>query len=333
VLPSVDDSSNLDFFIRFDGQEWMRLENFSLGFSQTGSLGGAGGGAGKATATDVHSTLGTSGQLVQLSLDMNSGKHLNNVEIEVYGSGEKPQLVDQYYFEEVLLTSLQTSAGSGGGTAHSLSFDYAAFNRGHVTQDIKGGVGDIDEDGFDFQLAEDADGLGPAIAGNAIGTKMEAVDSLGSSLQYYVSWEGSGGWLELGSFSVGVIQTGSLGGGGGGAGKASASDLHFTLGSSAQLLQLEDALTSGKHLKNLEIEAYHTGEKPQLVDQYYFEDLLVTSLQTSNSAFNSVSVEFGRFSRGHVETDAKGGIGQTTEAGWDFISNEVFHTPVDSDLF
>ena len=289
ALPSVDSSANLEYFIRFEGQDWMRLEGFSLGLSQTGSVGtGGGGGAGKATATDIHTTLGTSGQLVELSADLTSGTHIKNVEIEVYGAGEQQQLVDQYYFEDVLLTGLQTSAAGGGGTAHSLSFDYAAFNRGHVTQDIKGGVGDIAEDGFNFQTANDADGLGPAIAGEAIKAKLENVDSLDANLQYYVSWEGSGGWLELGSFSVGVTQTGSLAsGGGGGAGKASATDLSFTLGSSAELLQLEDALTSGKHLENLEIEAYHVGgDGKQLVDQYVFQDLLVTSLQTTNSVTN-----------------------------------------------
>ena len=104
-------------------------------------------------------------------------------------------------------------------------------------------------------------------------------------------------------------------------------------GSSAELLQLEDALTSGKHLQSLEIEAYHAvgAGKQQLVDQYVFQDLLVTSLQTSNSVSNSVSVDFGEFSRGHVEYDAKG-IGHITEAGWDFVQNTDFSAPVDADL-
>ena len=113
-------------------------------------------------------------------------------------------------------------------------------------------MGDIARDGFNFKTLADADSLGPPIAGDAIKAQLENVDSLDANLQYYVSWEGSGGWLELGSFSVGVTQTGSVASGGGaGAGKASATDLSFTLGSSAQLLQLEDALTSGTHLKNL----------------------------------------------------------------------------------
>ena len=68
----------------------------------------------------------------------------------------------------MLHNGLPTARSQFDGTAHSLSFDYAAFNRGHVTQDIKGGVGDIAEDGFNFEMATDADGLGPAIAGEAI---------------------------------------------------------------------------------------------------------------------------------------------------------------------
>src|SRR5262245_40680965 len=233
VLPSVGSSASLEYFIRFEGQDWRRLEGFSRGLSQTGSLSsGTGGGAGKATATDIHTTLGTSGQLVELSGDLTSGKHISNVEIEVYGGGTEQRLVDQYYFEDVLLTGLQTSAADGDGTAHSLSFVYGAFNRGHVTQDSKGGVDDIARDGFNFETFTEADSLGPPIAGDAIKAKLEDVDSLDANLQYYVSWEGSvssegsGGWLELGSFSVGVTQTGSVASGGGaGAGKASATDL------------------------------------------------------------------------------------------------------------
>ena len=88
----------------------------------------------------------------------------------------------------------------------------------------------------------------------------------------------------------------------------------MTLGSSAELLQLEEALTSGKILDNLEIEAYHVGgDGKQLVDQFVFQDVLVTSLQTTNSVTNQVTVDFAQFSRAHVELNAKGGIGETTE--------------------
>ena len=47
-------------------------------------------------------------------------------------------------------------------------------------------------------------------------------------------------------------------------------------------MQLTEALATGKHLKGVEIEAYVPGgdKGGNLIDQYYFEDVLVTSLST-----------------------------------------------------
>jgi VCBS repeat-containing protein len=330
VLPSVGQDAILDYYIKFEDGAWLELGSFSLGMSNSGGLASGGGaGAGRATAQDVHTVMGSSNQLVELMQTLAQGKHVKDVEIEAYAPGEKAQLVEQYYFEDVLLTSLQTSGSSS--TVHSVSFDYAAFNRGHVTQDDKGGVGAVFEDGWDFQENKDANGIGPAIAGDAAGSKVEG--GFGGELRYYVTFDGAQGWLELDSFSVGLTQTGSLSsGGGGGAGKVQGSALSFSLGSSKELLLLSDALTEGRHLKNLEIEAYKIGEKAQLVDQYYFEDVLVSSLQSAGAS-NSVSVDYLKFSHGHIEQNDKGGLEPAVESGWDFAQNKAFSTSVDSDLF
>jgi VCBS repeat-containing protein len=338
VLPSVSQGADLDYYIRFDhgdgaAAQWLHLESFSWGVSSSIALGGGGMIAGKAIGQDVHAMMGSSNQLVELMQSLAAGKHLEGVEIEAYAPGgdAKPQLVEQYYFEEVLLTSLQSSGSSS--PIHSLSFDYAAFNRGHVTQDAKGGVSNVFEDGWDFQTAKDANGVGPAIVGDAIGSNVEG--GIGGQLQYYVTFTGAQGWLELDSFSVGLTQTGSIVlGGGGGAGVVRGSPLSFSLGSSKELLLLTDGLTEGKHIQNLEIEAYTVGgdSKPQLVDQYYLEDVLVSSLSSSNAS-NHVSVEYGKFSHGHIEQNNKGGLEPAVESGWDFELNKAFSTNVDSDLF
>jgi type VI secretion system secreted protein Hcp len=209
--------------------------------------------------------------------------------------------------------------------------DFAQFSRGHIEYDAKGGEAVTTEAGWDF--VNNIDFSAPVDADLGKDSALPSVDSIANP-EYFIRFEGQD-WMRLEDFSLGLSQTGSLDtGGGGGAGKASATDLSFTLGSSAELLQLEDALTLGKHLKNLEIEAYHVvGDGKQLVDQYVFQDLLVTSLQTANSVANQVTVDFAQFSRGHIEYDAKGGEAVTTEAGWDFVNNIQFHAPVDSDLF
>ena len=78
----------------------------------------------------------------------------------------------------------------------------------------------------------------------------------------------------------------------------------------------------------VEIEAYRPGgDGPQLVDQFYFEQVFVTGLQTDGSAYatsNSLEFAFGKFNHGHIDQDLKGGAGAVTEAGWDFIKNLSF---------
>jgi hypothetical protein len=95
-------------------------------------------------------------------------------------------------------------------------------------------------------------------------------------------------------------------------------------------------VTEGHHFKFFEVEAYAAGGKEsQLVDQYYFQDVLVTGLQSDGANANEVSLDYGAFSHGHIEQDIKGGAGPTTETGWDFVHNDSFSHPVaaDVDLF
>ena len=56
------------------------------------------------------------------------------------------------------------------------------------------------------------------------------------------------------------------------------------LGTGKAAVALTDAVASGEHLKFVEIEAYTKGEAPRLVDEFKFEDVIVSSLQTSGSA-------------------------------------------------
>ena len=335
VLDSVSPGVGLEYYIRVGGvSEWLQLEGFSMGLANSGSLGGGGAGVGKASATDLHSLLGSSGTIVELTEALATGAHIKDVEIEAYRAGgdKGDLLVDQYYFEDVLVTSLSTGA-SAFSTANNLSFDFAKFNHGHVEQNDKGGVGAITEAGFDFLKFENFTG-GPSVGADAIKAKLDEGLPTDVQLEYYVTFDGAPGWLELHSFSMGLAQSGSLGGGGGGAGKATASDVSLLLGSSAQILDLTDGVTEGVHFKFFEVEAYRSGGegKPQLVDQYYFEDVLVTGLQSSGANANAVSLDFAKFSHGHIEQDAKGGAGPTTETGWDFSQNETFAHAVASDF-
>ncbi|MDH4259948.1 MAG: tandem-95 repeat protein [Gammaproteobacteria bacterium] len=342
LLDSVPSGADLDYYIRFDdvsGGEWLRLEGFSMGLSNSGSAtAGGGAGAGMVTASDVSSLLGSSRALVELTAALAAGQHLKGVEIEAYVPGLKSGLVDQYYFEDVLVSSLQTS-GNAFSTANSLSFDFAKFNHGHVEFDANtGAVKSTSEAGFDFANNVSFTG-GPSVAGDALKAKQD-LEALPTDvqLQYYVTFDGAPGWLELDSFSMGLSQSGGLVvGGGGGAGKVSASEVVLALGSSRQILDLTDGVTMGQHFKFLEVEAYQSGGgKPQLVDQYYFEDVLVTGLSTVNATSNQVSLDYAKFSHGHLEYSGTGTSLGSSSAGWDLLSNTAFTGPpvaADVDLF
>jgi type VI protein secretion system component Hcp len=333
-LPSVPAGTPLDYFIRFDGiadGEWLKLEGFSLAMSQTGSgtIGG-GGGAGKAIASDVFSLLGNSSAAVELTQAVVSGQHLKNVEIEAYQRGEDPQLVDEFKFDNALITGLNTSAHSTA-TAHSVSFNFAKFGHAHVEQDPDGTSGPVTSSGWDFAANKSVGG--PDGKEGADGAPF--VDApIKANLDYYFTFEGAEGWLKLDSFSMGITQSGSgIIGGGGGAGKAVASDVFLVLGSSSEIVDITDFLLSGAHLKNVEIEAYR-GEDPQLVDEYRFEDVLFSSWSNSNASANAVSFNYAKFSHAHVEQDPDGTPGPVTVAGYDFAAAKNFSSLLpDADVF
>jgi len=154
-------------------------------------------------------------------------------------------------------------------------------------------------------------------------------------LDYYAHFEGVGGsagqWLKLGSFSLGLSNSGSIGTGGGGAvaGKVTAGDVLLTLGSSNALVDLNEFLDTGKHLSKVEIEAYASvgGGKSQLIDEYRFDDVLVTSLQTSNASSNALSFDFAKFSYGHQLYNSNGSVGSFVAEGYDFPKGTAFDGP------
>src|SRR5689334_23853854 len=100
----------------------------------------------------------------------------------------------------------------------------------------------------------------------------------------------------------------------------------LALGSSKQLVELTQALLSGKQLSSLEVEAYRMdGAQPQLVDEYKFEDVILNGLSTDGSATqNTLSFSYAKYAEGHIAYDANGAPSTITTGGWDFAHNTVF---------
>jgi hypothetical protein len=77
------------------------------------------------------------------------------------------------------------------------------------------------------------------------------------------------------------------------------------------------------------------GGDKQLVDQFYFEEVGITSIDTTNATLNQLTFDYEKYSHGHQLYDSKGGAetGYVSE-GFDFVKAVAFNGPQpDSDLF
>ncbi len=328
IAPSVFDSSNLDYYIRFEGvgdSEWLNLHGFSLGFENSGSPLGGAGGTGRVAADDVLSALGSNATGTALAGMLASGSHIKNVDIEVYQRNSEGTrvLLDDYKFTDVVVTNLDT-AGNSYSIGNDVSFDFTQFSHGHVTRDAKGSVTN-DSVGWDFEANEAYTGSTPhADATSKVVTQDEVFNT---TLDYYLRFDGSDGWLRLDSFVMGLNGgTGAIGGGS--SSRATADPVSVGLGSSAALLDLSGFLFAGTEIKNVEIEVYRPGSKSDmLVDEFLFDQVLVTGLNSSNAVDNVLSFDFARFSHGHVDYTETGAKGDVTIAGWDFETNQKYAGP------
>jgi len=293
VLSSIEPGTPLDYYIRFDGtgaaNNWLKLGTFSHVFTTD-----AGNSAGKITVSDVETQLGSNSVMPELVAMLGNGTALKGVEIEAYSQGTT-QLVDQYFFSEAVLTGLQVSA-SFNNTADSASFEFGGFAHSHQELDAQGAQGPVTSVGWD--LVNDAPASAPAHTADALsGTLADSLSPSDPPLSYFMTYDGAPGWLQVGiagdrGFIIGMTS---------GAAGAMADDATLTLGSSKELVQLSEALLSGKHLNSLEVEAYRTdGAQLQLVDEYKFQDVLLTGLglDTANGIANALSFNYAQYARG-----------------------------------
>ena len=185
------------------------------------------------------------------------------------------------------LTSLDTD-GDAQHTSNQVGFDFGSFAHKHLSYD-ETGKADAVVIG-DWSLGGKGGAPAPNAPADQKGLKLGEGLSTDAQLDYYVHFEGlpANEWLQLEGFSMGLNAAVSTTGG---IGKTTADPVSLLLGSSASIVHLTDALAGGSVLKGVEIEAYLPGVdgKPQLVDQYYFGNVSLSSLDTSNASSNALT--------------------------------------------
>lgn len=135
--------------------------------------------------------------------------------------------------------------------------------------------------------------------------------------------------IDVMSWSWGASQSGTMAfGGGGGAGKVAFNDFHFTMRQNKATPHLILHTCNGKHIPNGLFTARKAGEKQQEFLKIKFNDILVSSYQTSGSPggdevpIESISLNFTKVFVEYCEQKPDGGLEAPIPAGWDLKKNE-----------
>ncbi|HKV89427.1 MAG TPA: type VI secretion system tube protein Hcp, partial [Candidatus Dormibacteraeota bacterium] len=329
----VSPDATLDYYVRFDINgdtgDWLNLAGLHLGASAPSLIGGSGGGAGagKVSFDAVQMTLGTSATVLALTEALAAGQKVD-AQVEAYAPSSKGGvLVDEYQFDTAFLAKLSTQA-SPDQTSNEVSLEFGKITHTHLEQDATGKIGDSATVTYDV-LKNTTNTSDVSATADAIKHLPTADAPVDAQLQYYVTYEGAPGWLELSGFSMDLSSPITIGGatGGAGAGKVSLGETQLELGMSNEIVQLLANLAEGHSIKYLEVEAYSQGAKaPQLVDEYYFDTVFLNSLQTDGAA-NTLGIDAGKVSHGHVDYSPSGAVSGTSAEGWDFTANRSWTAP------
>jgi type VI secretion system secreted protein Hcp len=137
------------------------------------------------------------------------------------------------------------------------------------------------------------------------------------------------GEIELQSFSMGVTQHGTHGAGaGGGAGKATFSDLHFTMRVNKASPKLFLACATGEHIKKAVLTCRKAGKDQQEYLKVTLSEALVASFQEGGSSHGDVipvdqfSLNYAKIEVEYKPQKADGTLDAAVKAGYDLAHNK-----------
>ena len=142
-----------DFFLNIDGikgespddkhKDEIQLLSWSWGEAQSGSFsGGGGGGTGKVNMQDFHFTMHTNKASPALFVNCATGAHITKAQLTCRKAGGKQEEYLKISFDDLLISSYQTGASSGGDElpVDQISFNFAKIKMEYAQQNSKGGL-------------------------------------------------------------------------------------------------------------------------------------------------------------------------------------------------
>ncbi len=127
-------------------------------------------------------------------------------------------------------------------------------------------------------------------------------------------------WIEINSFSWGISNAGSTGGGGAGSGKAVVEDFDWFQSVDKTTPKIFTTVASGLHIKKVTLDVAKAGASKDSFFQMIFEDVLFTKLKvngTGSSLIEEAALNGVKITLRYRPQDDKGGFGAWVEGSFD----------------
>lgn len=155
--------AHVDYFLQIDGipgestdgkhKDWIDVESFSGGGTQSGTFAvGGGGGAGKVAMQDFHFTMKVNKASPKLMLACATGQHIKKAKLSCNKAGKGGQEYMKITFDDLLVSSYQTGGSSGDVVPiDQISLNYSKIEYEYKPQQASGGTGGTVKMTFDVK--------------------------------------------------------------------------------------------------------------------------------------------------------------------------------------
>ena len=277
------------------GQQWIRLDSFSLEMVNSGTTHiSGGGGAGKVNFGDLVMTTSAAALDPSLRELLSTGAHLASGQIEIW-SADRETFLGEYVLEDIVLTSHELIPDAAGGSDVRFSMMGESIAWFAADPNDPGGAGQ--SAGWNIAQTDTAQTPGTPDVPEIV----EVVPELPETVQYYLELPtvAAGEWFAIENVSLEITNTASfLLGGGLTAGRAKYGDIAFDLVESDEAAVLRGYTATGMHLVSAQVLA--VSADGVVLDSYALSDVLVTRAAFMASAgsqsYTSFELNFGQIS-------------------------------------
>jgi type VI secretion system secreted protein Hcp len=158
----------VDYFLKIAGtdgeskvagyENWIQIESFSWGATQSGSMAyGGGGGGGKVSMQDFHFVMKMNKSTPFLFKHCATGEHIGSADLHCRKAGGKQELFLKIKFTDILVSSYQSGGSTGGGDPlpmEQLSLNFAKVEFEYLMQDEKGITKSAGKTGWDQKTTQ-----------------------------------------------------------------------------------------------------------------------------------------------------------------------------------